>query len=79
MVTPRHEHIDEVTRLDVGQLNSFIRVWKVNLGYTITRLQLYICIYTVLGTYFNKSNQNFLIARFRNNEHRLTSTFCFQK
>ena len=35
MVTPRQGHIDEVTRLDVGLLDSFIRRRHVSLSYTI--------------------------------------------
>jgi len=35
MVTPRQGHTDEVTRLDVGLLDSFIRKCHVSLSYTI--------------------------------------------
>ena len=35
MVTPRQVHTDEVTRLDVGLLDSLIRRWHVSLSYTI--------------------------------------------
>ena len=35
MVTPRQGHTDEVTRLDVGLLDSLIRRQHVSLSYTI--------------------------------------------
>ena len=35
MVTPRQIHTDEVTRLDVGLLDSLIRKRHVSLSYTI--------------------------------------------
>ena len=35
MVTPRQGHTDEVTRLDIGLLDSIIRRWHVSLSYTI--------------------------------------------
>uniref|UniRef100_A0A1S8ACF9 Putative plant transposon protein domain-containing protein n=1 Tax=Citrus limon TaxID=2708 RepID=A0A1S8ACF9_CITLI len=40
MVTPRQGHSDEVTRLDVGLLDSLIRRRRVNLSYTIIRHML---------------------------------------
>ena len=46
MVTPRHGHSDEVTRLDVGLLDSLIRRRHVSLSYIILRHLLSIPVVT---------------------------------
>ena len=40
MITPRHGHADEVTRLDIGLLDSLIRGRQVHLSFTIVRHML---------------------------------------
>lgn len=40
MITPRQGHTDEVTRLDVGLLDSLIRGRQVHLSFTLLRHML---------------------------------------